>query len=90
MSQNYPNPFNLTTRIKFEIPQINGSVNNSIHVTLKVYDLLGRELQTLVNGDLLPNKYEVNFEGITFASGMYFYRITAGDLSAVKRMVLIK
>ena len=90
LAQNYPNPFNSSTRIKFEIPKINGSASNSVHVTIKVYDLLGREIQTLANGEYLPNKYEIIFEGKNFASGMYFYRLTAGDFTAVKRMVLIK
>ena len=81
--QNYPNPFNPKTVIEFYLPK-------KSFTKLTVYDLLGREIQTLANGEYLPNKYEIIFEGKNFASGMYFYRLTAGDFTAVKRMVLIK
>lgn len=90
LDQNYPNPFNATTRIKFHIPKINGTVSGTVHVSLKIYDLLGRLVQTLVNGDYSAQDYEIIFDGKNFASGMYFYKMTAGDYSSVKRMMLIK
>lgn len=90
LSQNYPNPFNNQTRIKFEVPLINGSATNSTHITIRVYDMLGREIATLANGEYTPGKYELTFEGKNFASGIYFYRLTTKDFYSVKRMALIK
>jgi Secretion system C-terminal sorting domain len=84
LSQNYPNPFNPTTNIKFDIP-LNGS-----DVKLIVYDLTGRALATLVNERLNAGSYHVTFNGANLASGMYFYKITAGEFSVVRKMVLIK
>jgi len=84
--QNYPNPFNPVTTIKYQIPK-----NNM--VTLKVYDALGREVETLVNEIQHAGTYEVQFPGnakLNLASGVYFYKLTAGDFTTVKRMVLIK
>jgi hypothetical protein len=83
LSQNYPNPFNPATTIKYELPK-------DAFVTIKVYDIVGREIFTLVNENKQAGYYSVNFNGINFASGVYFYRIKAGDYNAVKRMVLIK
>ena len=81
--QNYPNPFNPTTNIKYNISQ-------SSKVTLKVYNLLGQELSTLVNRDQKAGNYSVNFNASTLASGVYMYRIQAGDYMATKKMILIK
>jgi subtilisin-like proprotein convertase family protein len=81
--QNYPNPFNPSTKIKF------GIVKNNF-VILKVYDLLGREIQTLVNENLKPGVYEATFNGEGLPSGIYFYILSAGDFSDVKRMVFVK
>jgi hypothetical protein len=83
LSQNYPNPFNPTTNIKYQI------ANNNI-VTLKVYDILGKELITLVNEKQSPGDYEIKFNGSKLSSGIYFYKLTAGDFSDVKSMILIK
>lgn len=91
LSQNYPNPFNPTTKIKFDVPALsfsNVSIGNP--VTLKVYDVMGREVQTLVNESLKPGTYEASFDGSQFTSGVYFYKITAGDFSQTKKMLLIK
>ncbi|MGB5288736.1 MAG: YCF48-related protein [Ignavibacteriaceae bacterium] len=86
--QNYPNPFNPTTKIKFEIP---GQARNGITlVTLKVYDILGREIANLVNEEKPAGSYEVNFDGTNFTSGVYFYTLTAGDFSSTKKLVLLK
>lgn len=81
--QNEPNPFNPVTNIHFDIPR------NS-HVKLVVYDLLGKEIKTLVNENKAPGKYSVSFSGLNLPSGLYLYRIEAGDFSQVKKMILVK
>ena len=81
--QNYPNPFNPTTNIKFLI-------KDSRFVTLKIYDVLGKEVTTLVNEKLSAGEYEAIFNAGGLASGIYFYKLVAGDFLDVKRMVLIK
>lgn len=83
LSQNYPNPFNPVTNLEFQIPK-------SGFVSLKIYDLLGKEVANIVNENLNSGTYRYKFDGSNFASGVYFYKITVGDFSAVKRMVLIK
>lgn len=83
LSQNYPNPFNPITNIKYQIQKTG-------LVTLKIYDLLGREIKTLVNEIKNPGRYVVSFNGSEFASGVYFYRIQSGDFVEVKKMVLLK
>lgn len=91
--QNYPNPFNPTTKIKFDIPPLsvkNGEGPGVRNITLKVYDLLGREVATLVNEKLQPGTYEVEFNGSDFPSGAYFYKLETGDFTHTKKMVLIK
>ena len=81
--QNYPNPFNPNTTIKFQI-------KDSRFVTLKVFDMLGKEVKALVNEKLSPGIYEVNFDGSNLPSGMYFYTIRSEDFTDTKRMLLIK
>ncbi|MGH2575173.1 MAG: T9SS type A sorting domain-containing protein, partial [Ignavibacteria bacterium] len=90
LSQNYPNPFNPVTKIKFTIPSLEGA--RGISVKLIIYDILGKEIKTLVNDILKPGTYEAEFNGGNFASGIYYYRLTAGDgaFSATKKMVLLK
>jgi photosystem II stability/assembly factor-like uncharacterized protein len=83
LHQNYPNPFNPSTKIKFDIPK--GSL-----VKLKIYDMLGREVATLVNEKLNPGTYEYEWNGINLPSGVYFYKIEAENFIETKRMVLIK
>ncbi len=83
LSQNYPNPFNPSTKINFDIPA------NSL-VTLKVYDVIGNEVMTLVNGQKEAGSYTVNFNASNLSSGIYIYKIQAGDFSAIKKMTLIK
>lgn len=92
LAQNYPNPFNPSTTIKYEIPNdfsplTKGGLRG---VSLKVFDLLGREIITLVNEFQSPGTYEVTFDGSSYASGIYFYKLTVGDFTAVKKMILIK
>ncbi|MFA7360654.1 MAG: T9SS type A sorting domain-containing protein [Candidatus Kapaibacterium sp.] len=83
LSQNYPNPFNPVTKINFELP-------GDGKVKLMIYDVLGREIKTLVNEVKQAGKYTVEFNGSNFASGVYFYRIESGKFTDVKRMVLVK
>ncbi len=91
LSQNYPNPFNPTTKIRFEIPLLRGvSASGGRGVSLVIYDLLGREVATLVNEELKPGTYEVDWDAAKYPSGVYFYRIISLDFTETKRMVLIK
>jgi len=83
LSQNYPNPFNPTTKIKMEIAKLGD-------VKLVVYDILGREVDKLVNENLKPGTYEVEFNGSKYASGVYFYKLVATEFSESKRMILLK
>jgi hypothetical protein len=83
LSQNYPNPFNPTTKIDFAIPK-NG------FVTLKIYDVLGREVRKLVNETKTAGYYSVDFNASEFSSGVYFYKLESNGFSDVKRMMLIK
>ncbi len=83
LDQNYPNPFNPTTTIKYQIP-------NYSHVTLKVYDELGREVTTLVNENKQSGQYDVAFNASKLSSGIYFYRLQAGGYSAVKKLILLR
>ncbi len=83
LSQNYPDPFNPTTSIKYQLPQ-------SGFVTLKVYDILGKEVATLINGQKAAGRYEVNFDASNLTSGIYIYQITANNYVSSKKMMLIK
>jgi hypothetical protein len=77
LEQNYPNPFNPTTTIEFSIETATGRTGEPTRVTLKVYDVLGREVATLANENLQPGKYEVRFDASGLASGVYIYRLFA-------------
>ncbi len=81
--QNYPNPFNPTSIIQYDIPK------NSF-VLLKVYDILGREVKTLVNKEQSPGRYNVTFDAAQFTSGIYFYSLRAGNFYQIKKMMLLK
>ena len=83
LSQNFPNPFNPSTNIRYEI-------TNNIFVILKVYDLLGNEIATLVNESQKAGVYEVQFSNEQISSGIYFYRIQAGNFSETKKMIYLK
>ncbi len=83
LSQNYPNPFNPVTKINFAIPKQG-------FTTLKVYDLLGREVTRLVNEMKTPGNYSIDFDATALSSGVYFYKLEVNGFSDVKRMVLIK
>jgi len=88
LDQNYPNPFNPVTKIKYEIP--GQARNDNALVTLKVYDILGREVATLVNEEKPAGEYEVEFNGSALTSGIYFYQLKAGEFSETKKMILLK
>ena len=83
LNQNYPNPFNPVTNLEFRIPE-------SGFVSLKVFDILGNEVVTLINENMLPGSYKTEFDGSNFASGMYFYKLESGNFQETKRMILIK
>jgi len=88
LTQNYPNPFNPQTKIKFAVPlNVKGQTSN---VKLIIYDLLGREVATLVNEELKPGTYEADWDGSNFSSGVYFYKIISDDFVETKKMVLMK
>ncbi|NOS83663.1 MAG: T9SS type A sorting domain-containing protein [Ignavibacteria bacterium] len=83
LSQNYPNPFNPTTNIRFTVPQTG-------FVKLSVFDMLGREVETLVNENLNAGTYNADWNASNYSSGVYFYKIQAGNFSEIKKMILIK
>ena len=83
LEQNYPNPFNPTTTIKYEIP-------NTANIKLIIYDILGREIQTLVNEIQNPGIYEIEFNAASMSSGVYIYKIQAGEFMATRKMVILR
>ena len=83
LSQNYPNPFNPVTKVKYDVPK-------SSFVKITIYDVLGREIETLVNQTQKPGSYEVTWNGSRFASGVYFYKLMTDEFVETKKMVLIK
>jgi hypothetical protein len=89
LEQNYPNPFNPSTKIKFTIPVILSGVERSI-TTLKVFDVLGNEVSTLVNEHKPAGEYEIDFDGTGLPSGIYFYKLKAGSYVQSRKMVLLK
>lgn len=83
LAQNFPNPFNPATEISFNLPSSN-------FVSLKIYDMLGREVATLLSEEMSAGVHQVKFDGSKLSSGNYIYQISAGSFTAVKRMVLLK
>ena len=81
--QNYPNPFNPSTKIRYEIP-------TESKVTIKIYNILGKEVETLFEGQRLPGKYLLEWNAKNYSSGVYFYNIKAGNFIQTKKMILIK
>ncbi|MDZ7764750.1 MAG: T9SS type A sorting domain-containing protein [Melioribacteraceae bacterium] len=88
LAQNYPNPFNPTTTIKFNIPTVETGHAPSQQTSLIVYDILGREIKTLINKQLEPGEYEVEFDGSDLSSGIDFYRLTANEFVQTRKMLL--
>lgn len=83
LAQNYPNPFNPSTTIRYQLPK-------NVHVSLKVYDMLGQEVETLVNHFQQAGAYEQTFQAENLSSGIYFYSLTAENFQSVKKMILIR
>ena len=83
LDQNYPNPFNPSTVIRYAVPE-------NARVTLVIYDILGNQIAELVNEDIAAGYHEVVFEGSNIASGIYFYRLTAGSFTQINKMILLK
>ncbi len=83
LKQNFPNPFNPNTVISY-------SIAKSENVSIKIYDILGKEVQTLVNEVKNPGSYNVMFNAQNLSSGVYFYRLTAGNFTDIKKMTLVK
>lgn len=81
--QNYPNPFNPTTEIQFALPK-------NDFVTLKVYDVLGKEVATLIEGELQSGMYKVKFDASKFVTGVYYYRLVGSSFNQTKKMMLVK
>lgn len=91
LSQNYPNPFNPSTKIRYSIPSVTlRRAQSDIHVTLKVYDVLGNEIETLVNEEKSVGAYEVSWYAEQLPSVIYFYQLKAGNFVESKKMVLMK
>jgi len=83
LAQNYPNPFNPSTKINYELPVSN-------YVTLKIYDMMGREAYELVNANQTAGSYSVTFNASKLSSGVYYYKISAGEFTETKKMLLVK
>ena len=83
MTQNYPNPFNPLTTILFSVPE-------AVKASLVVYDILGREVDVLIDDVVQPGNYQVQFDGTRLSSGVYFYRLVAGRYVATYKMQLVK
>jgi hypothetical protein len=83
LSQNYPNPFNPSTKIEFTLPK-------SEHTTLKVFNILGKEVSTLVSKKLNQGNHTYTFDGKNLASGIYYYQLVAGEYREVRKMILLR
>lgn len=88
--QNYPNPFNPTTIIEYHIPNVERITKSFNSVTLKIYDILGREVSTLFNKNQVPGKYSVTFDASTLSSGVYYYQLKSGNYLETKKMILLR
>jgi len=89
LEQNYPNPFNPTTTIQYAIPQ-NGNDNSAQLIILKIYNILGQEITTLVNKEQNAGNYSVQFDARNLASGVYYYTLKAGNFTQSKKMLLLR
>ena len=89
LHQNFPNPFNPETKIKFELSQTDNRKQKTV-TRLIIYDISGKEVKILVNEMLQPGVYEVDFNGSLLPSGVYFYKLTAGEYAETKKMILMK
>lgn len=83
LNQNYPNPFNPTTIINYQLPISN-------YVKLSIYDILGRELEILINGKQNAGAYQVEWDATNYPSGVYFYRLSGTEFTETKKLILLK
>ncbi|OGU35411.1 MAG: hypothetical protein A2068_01480 [Ignavibacteria bacterium GWB2_35_6b] len=96
LHQNYPNPFNPSTKISYTIhtpsflPPLTKGRAGVGFITLKIFDVLGREIATLVNEKKTPGTYEISFDATGFSSGVYYYKLTSGSFSQTKKMLLLR
>jgi hypothetical protein len=91
LEQNYPNPFNPSTKIKYNIPSVIASgTTQSQFVSLKIYNVLGSEVATLVNEERPAGSYEIEFDASSLSSGIYFYKLQAGTFVETKKMILLR
>ncbi len=90
LHQNYPNPFNPSTKIKYSIPVADAYYASTTMVTLRVYDVLGKDVATLVNKEQSAGSYEVEFDANNLTSGVYFYRIRTSNFVETKKMILLR
>ena len=94
LHQNYPNPFNPDTKIKFTIPPSQllsgGMSGDEVKVTLKVFDILGRKISTLLNDEIEPGTYQINFSATNLPSGVYFYSLISGNYIQTQKMILLR
>ena len=88
LSQNYPNPFNPSTKIRFSIPSSGNLYMRSVQ--LKIFDILGKEITSLLNQQLQPGSYETDWNASDIPGGVYFYRLVSGNFHETKKMILIK
>ncbi len=86
--QNYPNPFNPVTKIRFDVPKINGDMTRN--VKLLIYDILGREIAMLFNQELEPGSYKIDLDAARYPSGLYFYKLVTHGFTDTKKMLVIK
>ena len=87
--QNYPNPFNPVTTINYTVPYLEDKNENS-NLTLKVYDILGNEVRTLIDERLSPGNYSIDFDASDFPSGVYYYQLKTKNYLETKKMILLK
>jgi hypothetical protein len=91
LEQNYPNPFNPITKIKYSIPSVIASgMKQSQYVILKVYDIIGNQVATLVDEEKSAGRYEIEFDATGITSGIYFYKLQTGSFVETKKMLLLK
>ena len=90
LEQNYPNPFNPTTKIKYSIPNVGDANLRPLQTTLRIYNILGKEVATLVNEQKHPGAYEVTFDGKNLSSGVYLYQLKVNNSVDTKKLILLK
>ena len=90
LGQNYPNPFNPVTKINYDVPNSRGSANRSLFVTIKIFDVLGKEVAVLVNDLRSAGRYSVDWNAEGYTSGIYFCRMQSGEFLDIKRLMLLK